>query len=231
MKPIARRAVIGVALLSLLGLTSWYGWIWWERRRSTEATDNAYVHADITAISPKVAGYVADVLVADNQVIKAGAILVRIADEDYRAQRDRAQAAVAEAEAAIMNLARRRDLQLATIREAEAAIDLSRADVELTRRDLGRSSQLVNQGWTPRSRHDEATANAERARANLERAEAATAAAREQLAVLDSEARQFEARLMEARANLRLAEIALAETVIRAPVTGVVGNRRVKIGE
>jgi membrane fusion protein (multidrug efflux system) len=231
MKRIAKRAAIGAALLSLLGLTGWYGWSWWQRSCSTEATDNAYVHADITAISPKVAGYVADVLVGDNQVIEAGAILVRIADEDYRAQRDRAQAAVAEAEAAIVNLARRKDLQRATVREAEATIELARADVELTRRDLGRSRQLVSQGWTPRSRHDEATARAERAHANLAKAEAATAAAREQLAVLDSEVRQAEAQLMEARASLQLAEIALSETAIRAPLAGVVGNRRVQTGE
>jgi membrane fusion protein (multidrug efflux system) len=106
--------------------------------------------------------------VADNQVVEAGAVLVRIADEDYRAQRERAQAAVSQAEAGLVNLARRRDLQLATIREAEATIDLAQADVELSGRDLERSSQLVSQGWTPRRSHDAATASAERTR-NLAR--------------------------------------------------------------
>ena len=97
--------------------------------------------------------------------------------------------------------------------------------MELSRRELARATRLVDQGWTPQRNHDTAIANSDRARAALAQAEAVAAAAREQLAVLDSETRQIDARLAEARANLQLAEIALADTVIRAPVAGVVGNR------
>ncbi|WP_081688584.1 HlyD family secretion protein [Inquilinus limosus] len=231
MKRIAKRVASGTALLSLVVVGGTWGWAWWDEGRSREWTDNAYVRADITAIGPKVSGYVAEVLVDDNQMVEAGAVLLRIADEDHRAQRDRAAAAVAQAEAAAENLDRRKDLQLAKIREAEAAIDVGRADMELSRRELARATRLVGQGWTPQRNHDTATADAERARAALAQAEAAAAAAREQLAVLGSEARQIAARLAEARANLQLAEIALSDTVIRAPVAGVVGNRRVHPGE
>jgi membrane fusion protein (multidrug efflux system) len=231
MKRIAKRVAAGTALLSLVAAGGAWGWSWWDEGRSREWTDNAYVRADITAISPKVSGYVAEVLVDDNQMVEAGAVLLRIADEDHRAQRDRAASAIAQAEAATENLARRKDLQLAKIREAEAAVDVGRADVELSRRELARATRLVDQGWTPQRNHDTATANSDRARAALAQAEAVAAAAREQLAVLDSETRQIDARLAEARANLQLAEIALADTVIRAPVAGVVGNRRVHAGE
>lgn len=231
MKRIAIRATIGAIALSLIIFGGWYGWEWWDETRFTETTDNAYVRADITAISPKVTGNVAEVLVDDNQVVEAGAILLRIADEDYCAQRDRAAAVVSQIEASAENLTRRKELQLAMIREAEAAIDVASADLELARRELARTSQLASKGWTPQSNHDTATANAERARATLVRAEANAAAAREQLAVLDSEAQQIEARLVEARANLQLAEISLSDTVIHAPVSGVVGNRHVQPGE
>jgi len=227
MKRTAKRVVAGTALVALVSAGA--TWVWWDGGR--EWTDNAYVRADITAISPKVSGYVAEVLVDDNQVVEAGAMLLRIADEDYRAQRDRAAAAIAQAQAAAENLGRRKDLQLTKIREAEAAVDVGRADVELSRRELARATRLVDQGWSPQRNHDTATANSDRSRAALAQGEAAAAAAREQLAVLDSEARQIDARLAEARANLQLAEIALADTVIRAPVAGVVGNRRVHPGE
>jgi membrane fusion protein (multidrug efflux system) len=56
MKRTAGRTLIGATLLSLLCFAAWYGWTCWERSQATESTDNAYVHADITTISPKVAG-------------------------------------------------------------------------------------------------------------------------------------------------------------------------------
>ncbi|MDZ5454428.1 HlyD family secretion protein [Labrys sp. ZIDIC5] len=231
MNKIAKRAVLGTVFMSIFSLCGWYGWHWWETGAAVESTDNAYVHAEITAISPKIAGYVAEVSVADNQAVEAGAVLVRIADEDYRAQRDRAQAAVARAEAAIANLEQRKNLQWVLIREADAATDLAKTDVELTRRELDRSNKLINQGWASHRNHDLATASAERAGANLAKSQAAAAAAREQIAVLDTEARQARAGLDDARAALNLAKIALGETIIRAPVAGVVGNRRVRAGE
>src|SRR3546814_4546880 len=70
-----------------------------------------------------------------------------------------------------------------------------------------------------------------RAAAALARVEAAAAAARAQFAVIESEAAQVAARRQEVEASLRLAEIALGDTVIRAPVSGVIGNKRVQPGE
>lgn len=231
MTRIARRsiAVAGVILLMVPGV--WFGWSWWQRAQSTQATDNAYVHGDITQISPKISGYVTQVFVGDNQAVAAGAPLLRIADEDFRAQRDRAAAAVSEARAAIENLERRKALQRAVIQEAVAASQMAKADVELSQRQFARSSRLVETGATSKRIHDTATADLSRAGAALTRSEAAITAANEQRAVLESESAQLQARLAEARAGLELAEIALSETVIRAPVAGVVGNRRVRAGE
>jgi membrane fusion protein (multidrug efflux system) len=210
---------------------AYFGGTWWKTQGKREWTDNAYVRAEITAISPKIAGYIKEVLVDDNQIVEAGAILLRIDEDDHLAQRDRAAAAVAQTEAAAQNLSRRKSLQQANIGEAEAMIDVARADLELSRRELARATRLVGQGWTAQRNHDTAMAKAQSARATLVRAEAAAAAARAQLGVLESESPQIMARLAEARANLQLAEIALSETVVRAPVSGVVGNRRARAGE
>ncbi|HET8728432.1 MAG TPA: HlyD family secretion protein [Alphaproteobacteria bacterium] len=231
MKRVTKRTIAAVALLAVLGPAAAYGWHWLKEGRYIEATDNAYVHGDITAIGPKVAGYVAEVLVDDNEVVEAGTVLFRIVDDDYHARVDRAQAAIAQADAAAENLARRKDFQRALIREADAAIDAARADIELADRELARAAELVGKGWTPRRNHDAAKADAERATAVLARTEAVAAAARAQLAVLDSEGQQIDARRQEARARLQLAEIALDDTVIRAPVSGVIGNRRLNAGE
>ena len=227
---VIRLATAGL-VLGLSSVGSFYGWGWWITARDRESTDNAYVRGDITAVGPKVAGYVAAVLVDDNQIVDAGRVLVRIDNSDFRAQVDHARAGVAQAEAAIEHLERRKQFQLALIREADAAVRAARADVDLTQRNLARATRLVARGWTTERSHDVATADSQRAGAALARVEAAAAAARAQLAVIESEAAQVAARRQEAEASLRLAEIALDDTVIRAPVAGVIGNKRVQPGE
>ncbi|MEO3433616.1 HlyD family secretion protein [Inquilinus sp. CAU 1745] len=231
LKEKARRGAIGLVILAALASAGGFAWTWWMDARFEVRTDNAYVRGDVTAIAPEVEGRVVAVLVDDNQIVEAGAILVRIDDADFRAQADRARAAVAAVAAAADNLDRRTQFQLAVIREADAAVEAARADVDLAQSNLARSRQLLAQGWTPQSNHDAASAAAQRAAATLTRAEAAGAAAREQLAVIESEAAQIAARRSEAEAALRLAEIALADTVIHSPVAGVVGNRHVQPGE
>ena len=225
-----RTLAVGLVLASLGG-TGAFAWEWWQNGRFTAATDNAYVRGDITAVGPKVPGYVAGVLVDDNRMVQAGDILLRIDDADFRAQVDRAEAAIAQTGAATENLERRKEMQLAVINQADAAVDAAKADLHLARRNFDRSSQLVGLGWTTRRDHDVTIAGAGRATAGLVHARAAAVAAREQLAVTESEASQITARRQEAEAAMRLAQIALTDTIIRAPVAGVVGNKHVQPGE
>ena len=231
MKRIAKRVAAGTALLSLVVAGGAWGWSWWDEGRSREWTDNAYVRADITAISPKVSGYVGP---------RCWSTTIRWSRPGPCCCGSPMRIIGRSATAPLLPSPRPRPpprIRPAArtcsgqIRETEAAVDVGRADVELSRRELARATRLVDQGWTPQRnlRHGHRQLRS-RPRA-LAQAEAVAAAAREQLAVLDSETRQIDARLAEARANLQLAEIALADTVIRAPVAGVVGNRRVHAGE
>lgn len=230
-RTILRKSVSALAIVAATGTMAGGGWWWWTAARDRETTDNAYVRGDITAVGAKVSGYLADVLVNDNQIVQAGAVIARVDDADFLAQVDRARAALGQADAAAEHLERRRRLQAALIREADAAVLSAKADADLAQRNLARSGQLVAQGWTPERAHDVATADSRRGLASLARVEAAATAAREQLAVINAESAQIAARQKEEEANLRLAYIALADTVIRAPVAGIVGNKRVQPGE
>jgi membrane fusion protein, multidrug efflux system len=62
------------------------------------SSDDAQVDGHITAIAPKISGNVLEVLVKDNQPVKAGQVLVRIDPRDYQAKLDMAKAAVQQAE-------------------------------------------------------------------------------------------------------------------------------------
>jgi membrane fusion protein (multidrug efflux system) len=69
-----------------------FGWYWFTELRWLESTDDAYTQADNTIISPKIAGYVSELLVTDNQLVKAGELLLRIDPRDYRAAVNQAEA-------------------------------------------------------------------------------------------------------------------------------------------
>jgi hypothetical protein len=95
-------AAIGGALLLIAAIA--FGWSWFTELRWLESTDDAYTQADNTIISPKVAGYVSELPVTDNQVVKAGDLLLRIDPRDYQAAVKQAEADVASGEASIRNV-------------------------------------------------------------------------------------------------------------------------------
>ena len=104
-----KRAALALALTLGLAGAADFGYGYLTTGRYLETTDDAYVKADSTIISPKVSGYIAEVLVGDNQPVKAGQVLARIDDRDFRTALEQAQADVAGSEAAVRNL----DAQLA----------------------------------------------------------------------------------------------------------------------
>jgi membrane fusion protein, multidrug efflux system len=104
-------------------------WNSWSAGRAVQETDDAYLHADLTPLSTKVAGLVAKVPVSDYQAVKAGDLLVALRDDDFTDQVQQAQAAVAEAEAALVNNQKQKQLQDARIVEAEDGVRTAQANI------------------------------------------------------------------------------------------------------
>src|SRR2546430_16198740 len=98
-----RPFIIGAASLIALAGLLYGGWAWWHSR-SHVSTDDAYVEGAVAVASSKVMGNIAELLVQDNQHVKAGDLLLRVDSRDFRAKRDQAAAAVAVAEAAAVSL-------------------------------------------------------------------------------------------------------------------------------
>jgi len=230
--PGGRRVRLAGGLLVLaIAAAGALAWMTARQHQGYERTDNAYVHADVSVVSPRVEGYVEAVLVDDHARVAAGDPLVRIVDDRLRNRVARRRAEVTRREAALASHAARRDAQSAEVAVAQAAVATAQAELDRARLDLERSSKLVRQGWTSQQIHDDNRARMRIARATLEEARTRAAAAERRLAVIDSELAALEAELEEARAELRLAGIALADAVVRAPVAGIVGNREVQPGE
>ena len=88
-----------------------YGYEYWSVGRFIESTDDAYAGGNVTPISPHVAGFVSQILVGDNQYVRAGQPLIRLDDRDFRAAADRAAAIVKAREATLESLERKQTMQ------------------------------------------------------------------------------------------------------------------------
>jgi membrane fusion protein (multidrug efflux system) len=222
------KQAVCAALVACAGLGGWY---WWTAARFVETTDNAYVEADISAISPQVSGYIRDLPVEANQPVGKGDVLAVLEDEEYVAKVQEAAAAVDLATAAVATAAARIAQASASIDAASAAVASAEAERTRTRRDLERSTVLVSREGLSRRQFDEREADAHKGDAAYTGALAVLAADRKRILTLEAEMREASARVRQAEVRLRLARIDLERTVIRSPVDGVVGNRGAQVGQ
>jgi membrane fusion protein (multidrug efflux system) len=225
-KRLALYGAIGLGALAVLS----YGYHWATVGRFIESTDDAYVGGDITVIAPKVAGFIDQVAVTDNQKVEAGQLLVKIDNRDYKAALTRVEAAAEAQRATLANLEATRHLQLALIAQAHAGIAAADAEVSRTRDDEARFRELSAHSAASVQVFQKAEADYKEAVAQAQKSRAAVDAAERQLEVIDTQKRQTEAALAEAVANVDLARLNLSYTELRAPIAGVVGNRSARQG-
>jgi membrane fusion protein (multidrug efflux system) len=228
-------AALRVIFLFAAAWLVWYvagHWSRWTGSARLEATDDAYIAGDVTPLSARVSGYITTVAVNDYQAVHKGDLIAVIDPSDYEAQRALAQANLAAAQATLANLANQRDVQYALIRQAEATIDATDADV--TRYDLEakRQRELLRGGTagTPQS-VEQADANAKRANAQRKLNEAQLDQQKAILAGLDVQEKQIRAQISANEAQVLLASNNLRYTRIVAPADGLVGQRQVRPGQ
>jgi len=229
--PRQKRALRISGLLLALGFSGFLGWQWWDGTRYLESTDNAYVHGNVTPVSTKLAGHVRDILVDDNQRVAKGQVLIRLVDHEFRiAVRDN-EARVTGARAALANLFARIEKQKATIKQSDAEVQFAEADFNRASSEHRRIARLAALSVASRQRFDQTQAALIRARARLSSSRAARAAAQAELAVLSSDRQRLGAILAQRFAALELAKTRLADTVVKAPVDGIIANRTVRSGQ
>jgi membrane fusion protein (multidrug efflux system) len=199
--------------------------------RYLETTDDAYVKADSTIISPKVSGYIAEVLVGDNEPVKAGQLLARIDDRDFRAALDQASADVAAADAAVRNLDAQLELQEPVIQQQAALVKASEAGLKFAEEEQARYDGLMKTGSGTIQRAQQTDAAQREKSAQLLGEKSALIAANKRVEVLSTERAKAVAQLDHARAVEQQAALNLSYTQITAPVHGTVGARSLRVGQ
>ncbi len=227
----SRRQLAILGLGIVLGLAAaWYGYRWWTVARFVESTDDAYVGGNVTPIAPHVSGFVAKILVTDNQYVRAGQPLVRLDRSDFRTTLRHAEAVVRQREAALADVHARYILQQALIRRAAAHVAAKRATAVFAAENDVRYEKLAHSEAGSRQAAQKTLATDRAAQAAVVSAKATLAASRQQLAVLGSETAAARANLAAAEAVLQNAQLDLSYTTVRAPINGYVGNRSAQVG-
>jgi membrane fusion protein, multidrug efflux system len=217
------------------GFLAWYitgHWNRWTGAARYESTDDANTAGDVTPLSARVSGYVADVAVADYQLVHKDQLIVEIDPSDYRAQLMQAEANLAAAQANLANLANQKDVQRALIRQAQATIDATQADVLRYDLEAKRQRDLLQTRIAGTEQTvEQANANERRTNAQLQLNIAQLDQQKALLASLDIQENQLTAQVHAAEAQVTLAQDNMNYTRIVAPADGLVGLRQVRRGQ
>jgi membrane fusion protein, multidrug efflux system len=228
--PLRKLLLVGASVLALAG-AGHFGWDYWTVGRFQVSTDDAYVKADSTTIAPKVSGYIASVLVGDNEPVKAGQILAKIDDRDFRVALDQANADLEAAKAAVATKLAAITAQQSVIDAAQATTAVDQATLTFAEQDDKRYAQLASNGYGSVQNAQQAASRLAAGRAAVARDNASLANATKQLDVLKAELTQAQATVSRDEALRNQAELNLSYTTITSAVDGVVGNRTLRVGQ
>ena len=164
--PKTKRMLFGAGAAVLAALTGLFFYY-----HNRETTDDAQVDGHITPMASKVYGRVEQVLVDDNQEVKAGQVLVKIDPRDYQAAVDQAKAALllaeSEAKSAGVDVPRTRENVLSGTSSADAQLLEAKADLERAKTTY-EQAQTADLAWA-QANVEKSLANAELAKADLAR--------------------------------------------------------------
>ena len=218
--------------LSLLGLVAAGFFIhWFMIGRFHQHTDNAYVQAEITRISSQLGARVSEVLVEDNQQVEQGALLIRLEDDDFTLALERAQAALATREAELSQARSKLNQQASLIDASQADVSARQATLGRTKIDLNRAQALRKPGYVSEERITTLSAESRVAGSLVSKAQADLQTQRLQVDTLQAEIQRLEAQVVTAKTDIAQAELNLTRTEIHAPVSGIVGQRTVRVGQ
>src|ERR1700722_8331967 len=182
-----RLPLAGIALAIAAGAGGWFGYHWWKVGRFMVSTDDAYVQADNTTLAAKVAGYVANIYVADNSYVHAGDVIATIDDGDYRLAVDQARDKVATQQATVERIGRQIVAAEANVDQAKAQLVSAQAGSTRARLEADRQQALAVKQFASQQTLEQAVANRDQAAAGIPNAQAAVEAAQANVAVLKAQ--------------------------------------------
>ncbi|GAB2895921.1 HlyD family secretion protein [Paraburkholderia jirisanensis] len=222
--------LIAFGIVALIAAGIWLA-RWWTVGRFIESTDDAYLQADSVTVAPKIAGYITQVFVADNQIVKPGDQLVQLDARPYQVALNQALATVDARKADIERAQADIKQQQSNIAQAQAQQQVSRVSARHASDEVRRYAPLIATGAETSERLAELTSSRDQADATLAANAAAVEAARSQIASATAQLGQARAQLEAAQASAQQSQLDLDNTVVRSALGGKVGDRTVRVGQ
>lgn len=229
--PVMKRIFASAIVLVLLAGGGWLVRYWFYTGRYIEKTDNAYIRSEITQISSKVSGYVLDISAEDNMSVRAGEVLVRIDNHEFKVRLENGRKKIEERMAALQVALNRSRMQQSRIESCKAQLTSVEAEQALKSSELRRYASLLPGGIISELDYESVLTAEKKSQAEVANARANLNASVSEKDVLLAEEKRLQAELRQQAEELKLPAQELGDTQIRAPIAGVVGNRRVRVGQ
>jgi membrane fusion protein (multidrug efflux system) len=219
--------VLGLLALAAIG----YGVYFVLVGRFYVSTDDAYVRSNNTMLGARVSGHVAAILPRDNSVVRAGDVIFRIDDGDYKIAVDAARSRIATQQATIDRIGRQVTALESAVEQTKAQLTSAEAALKRADLDFERQQALSTKGFASRATFEVSEASRDQGAAAVRMAQAAYDAARDNVEVTKAQQAEARAQLAELQTQLAKAERDLAFTSVRAPIDGTFSNRLVNAGD
>jgi membrane fusion protein (multidrug efflux system) len=222
--------LMGVGLLLALAVASYAGYYTLVGRFYV-STDDAYVRANNTMLGARVSGHVASILAGDNSPVRAGDVVLRIDDGDYKIAVEAAATKIATQQAAIDRIGRQVAALDSQVAQAKAQLVSAQAGLKRADLDYERQQALSTKGFASRAVFESSEAGRDQGAAAVKAAQAAYDVAVSNVEVAKAQQAEAQAQLAELKTTLAKAERDLSFTAVRAPVNGTFSNRLVNTGD
>jgi membrane fusion protein (multidrug efflux system) len=230
MPPALKRLGVGALVVAVCGALGLF--IYHDRYgRYFQETNDATIQADQVTISSKLSGFVRAVPVDDNQRVAAGAPLVEIDPVDYQTRLAMAEADVASTLASQRAIGAQREEAQAAVAEALARLRVAGVNLTYAQREVVRYAPLARTGAEPATTLSQLEANRDRASAEFAAVRAALEQARRRVQNVSAQAGRNATEAEAARVKRRAAANDLAATRLTSPIAGRIAGRSVRVGQ
>jgi len=240
-----RSKVFLIILIALVVAGGWFGITKWHHAQLHAETDDAQIEANISPIIPRISGYVKEVHVSDNQVVKKGDTLLTLDDRDMRIKVDQAEAALATAESNLLSAKATSAAAHSNIGTSEnaglaidAEIEKAKVSVWQSTQEYNRYANLIKDHSVTQQQYEDKLATKESAEKQLailqqqrKQASSQTYAVSSQSQATSSQVSIALATIKQRQVDVDDAKLNLSYTVITSPADGLVSKVNVQVGQ
>ncbi len=231
-KPKRSRKIIFPIVLALIILGGgYYAITTYLYSIAHENTDDAQLETDVSPVSPRVSGYVTEVLVQDNQRVKAGQILIKLDDRDLQIKVEQAQSALDNAQANLGAIKANTTSFDAAIATAQANVDNATVKVNKAKDDLDRYSKLYSDKSVSQQQYDDIKAAYDNSQTSLHVMQKQQNASEQQFKAAEQQVAVAQSAVKQRQDDLDYAKLQLSYTTITAPASGEISKKNVEPGQ